>query len=122
MKKQNKKEQETVTIDEVIESYRLLHLLHKVVCIMTVVLICTMIGFVIWGISFAELRWILISFGIAMGICGAALYTIIHRIYIKTSFAILNYFKTSGMSEQEILEKARELKIPEKMQKTDQKK
>lgn len=111
MKKQKTTENELVTVDDVIEQYKLLHGLHKVSCIVAVVLMVSMAGFVVWGILFEPLRWVLIPFGIVLGICGTVLYIKIHGIFIKTGAAILDYFRTSGMSELELLQKARELDI-----------
>ena len=111
MKKQNTTEKELVTVEAVIEQYKLLRGLHKTACIVAVVLMVCMAGFVVWGILFEPLRWVLIPFGIVLGICGAVLYVSIHRTYVKTGAAILNYFRTAGMSELELLKKARELDI-----------
>ena len=118
MKDKKTKKQETITTDEVIENYKLLRLWHIAACFISAFLMCLMIGAVIWGIFFPEMRLILISVGILMGICGAGLYAVVHRTYIKTSAAVLDFFKiVSKMSDAEILEKARELKIPSKTKK-----
>lgn len=111
MKKEKSTEKELVTIEDVVEQYKLLRTWHKITCVIAAVLMVCMVGFTVWGILYAPLRWLLISFGIVMGICGAVMYVMIHRIYIKTGAAILNYFRTSGMNELELLEKARELNI-----------
>ena len=111
MKKEKSTEKELVTIEDVIEQYKLLRGLHKTACIVAIVLMVCMAGFVVWGILFEPLRWVLIPFGIVLGICGAVLYVTIHRTYVKTSAAILDYFRASGMSELELLQKARELNI-----------
>ena len=119
MKEKKTKEKKTITTDEVIENYKLLRAWHISSGVVSVCLICLMAAAVIWGIIYPELRLILISAGIAMGICGAGLYAVVHRTYIKTSAAVLDYFKVvSKMSQAEIQEKARELKIPEKTIKT----
>ena len=111
MKKQNTVESEAATIDDVIEQYGILRTWHKTAYIAAIVMICCMIGFVVWGIFFEGLRLLLISFGIVMGVCGIVLYVTIRRIYVKTGTAILDYFKASGMSEPDLMKKARELKI-----------
>lgn len=111
MKKQNSTENELVTVDDVIEQYKLLRGLHKAACIIAVVLMVCMAGFAVWGILFEPLRWVLIPFGIVLGICGAVLYIKIHGIFIKTGSAILDYFRAAGMSELDLLQKARELDI-----------
>lgn len=111
MKKQNTTESEIATIDDVLEQYGILRTWHKTAYIAAIVMICCMIGFVVWGILFAELRLLLISFGIVLGVCGAVLYVMMHRIYVKTGAAIMDYFKASGMSETDLRKKAQELKI-----------
>ncbi len=111
MKKQKTVEQEPATIEDVLEQYKILRTWHKTAYIAAIVMICCMIGFVAWGIFFAELRLLLISFGIVLGVCGAVLYVMMHRIYVKTGAAILDYFKASGMSEQDLMKKAEELRI-----------
>lgn len=111
MKKQNTVEPENATIDDVLEQYGILRTWHKTAYIAAIVMICCMIGFVVWGIFFAELRLLLISFGIVMGVCGIVLYVMMHRICVKTGAAILDYFKASGMSETDLIKKANELKI-----------
>ena len=107
--------QKTITIDEVIENYKVLRLWHNAVCFISAFMICCMIGAVIWGIFNSELRFILRSAGIVPGICGAALFLVVHKLLIKTSYAVLDFFKTiCKMPDSEVLEKARELKIPQK--------
>ena len=109
------KENKSITMDEVIENFKVLRLWHASACFIAVSLICCMIGTVVWGIFNFELRWLMISAGAVLGICGIVLYIVIHRTYIKTSSTILDYFRAAAkMSETEILEKARELKIPKK--------
>ncbi len=116
-------EQETATIDTVLEQYELLRIWHKTAYVAAIVMVCCMIGFIVWGILFEPLRGILIAFGIVMGVCGTVMYVMMHRIFVKTSAAILDYFRASGMTELEILQKARELKIkfPKTAKNTDHK-
>lgn len=111
MKKQNTTESEIATIDDVLEQYGILRTWHKTAYIAAIVMICCMVGFTVWGILFAELRLLLISFGIVMGVCGIILYVMMHRIYVKTGAAIMDYYRASGMSETDLRKKAQELKI-----------
>ena len=110
MKEQN--EQGAITIQEALENYKILRIWHKAVCVISALLLCGMIGFVIWGIFYADLRWILIVFGIVIGICGIVLYLTVRSTCLKAGSLILDYFRVSEkMSEDRLLEKARELKI-----------
>ena len=119
MKEKKATEQKTITTDEVVENFKALRIMHKSVCFVSAFMTVCMIGLIIWGTFLADLRWIFIVFGIAMGICGAVLFLVVHRIYKKTCSAVLDFFRISEkMSETEIREKARELKIPIKKRTT----
>ena len=110
-----KNEQETATIEEAIESYKMLQKWHKAICVISAVMICLMAGFVIWGLFLAEIGWVMISVGVLLGIFGTVLFVMIHMVYIKMGSVILEYFKTAEkMSETQLLEKARELGISAK--------
>lgn len=110
MKKEDKVQQ-TYTIEDVLEQFGILRAWHKTAYIISAVLIACMIGFVAWGIMFEPMRVLLIAFGVVMGICGAVLFITMRKTYLKTGAAILDYFRKSGMSEEDILKKAEELKI-----------
>ena len=114
-----KEEKTPITLEEVVENYGVLRLWYFFSCGISIFLICCMIGAVVWGIFYPELRWIIISAGIIMGICGAVVFIVVRRTYIKTSSTVLDYFKVAcKMSDDEIREKAKELKIPKKVYKT----
>ena len=117
MKKENAPEQEIATIDDVLEQYGLLRTWHKIICVISGVLVLCMAGFVIWGILYADLRILLIAFGVIMGVCGVVLFVMMHGIYLKTGNAILDYFRSEKMSEDDVLKKARDLKIPVRVKK-----
>ncbi len=123
MKKEQTPDKETSTIDTVLEQYELLRIWHKTAYVAAIVMLCCMIGFIVWGILFEPLRGILIAFGIVMGVCGTVMYVMMHRIFVKTSAAILDYFRASGMTEPEIQQKAKEykIKIPKTAKNTDHK-
>lgn len=101
----------SAAIDDVLEQYGILRIWHKTALAAAIVMLCCMIGLVVWGILFEPLRGILIAFGVVMGVCGAALYLAMHKVFFKTSAAILDCFRASGMTELEILQKARDYKI-----------
>ena len=107
--------QKNITPDEVIESYKVLRVWHNSTCFISAFMMICMIGAVIWGISFPEYRFTIIVAGAVLGICGAVLFIVVHRLYIKTSVTLLEYFKAvCKMSDSKVLEKAQELKIPKK--------
>lgn len=112
MKKEKAPEQEIATIDEVLEQYGTLRTWHKTICVISALLVLCMIGFVTWGILYEDLRVLLIVFGVIMGVCGVVLFVMMHRIFLKTGAAILDYFRATKMSEDDVLKKAQELKIP----------
>ncbi len=113
----------TSTIDSVLEQFELLRIWHKTAYVAAIVMICCMIGFIVWGILFEPLRGMLIAFGVVIGICGTVMFVMMHRIFVKTSAAILDYYRATGMTEPEIQQKARELKIkiPKTAKNTDNK-
>lgn len=110
--KKEEKEQQTYTIEDVLEQFGILRVWHKTAYIISAILAACMAGFVIWGIMFEPMRWLLIVFGIVMGICGAVLFISMRNTYIKTGTAILDYFRSTGLAEEDVLKKAAELKIP----------
>lgn len=113
MKEKDTPQQNTITTDEVIENYKILRLWHHSTCVISAFMVCCMIGAVVWGIIDSGLRFVLIPAGTVLGVCGIVLFIVVHRLFIKTSATVLDYFKTvCKMSESEILEKAKELKIP----------
>lgn len=115
MKEEKKTEQETATIEEALESYQMLQKWHKAICVISAVLVCLMIVFVVWGLFDDVFSWVLISVGVLLGICGTVLFVVIHIIYVKMGSVILEYFKVAEkLSETQLVEKARELNIPVK--------
>lgn len=93
-----------MSLEEILEQYKVLVIWHKYVKVTAAVLLAVMVGFVAWGIFNAELRLLLIITGVVLGGCGAGLYLVVHRLYIKTGKAVLEYLRYSGMSEREIAE------------------
>ncbi len=110
--KKEKQEQQTYTIEDVLEQFGILRAWHKMSYVISAVLAACMIGFVVWGIMFEPMRVLLIVFGIIMGICGIVLFIMMRKTFHKTGAAILDYFRMGGMSEEDVLKKAAELKIP----------
>lgn len=123
MKNEQTPDKEAATIDSVLEQFEILRIWHKTAYIAAIVMVCCMIGFIVWGILFEPLRWMMIAFGIVMGVCGVVLYVMMHRIFVKTSAAILDYYRAAGLTEPEIQQKAQELKIkiPKTAKNTDDK-
>ena len=115
MKEEKRTEQETATIEEALEGYKMLQKWHKAICVVSAVLICLMIVFVVWGLLDDMFSWVLISLGVLLGICGTVLFVVIHLIYNKMGSVILEYFKVAEkLSETQLVEKARELGISAK--------
>ena len=115
MKEEKKTGQETATIEEAIESYRVMQKWHKAICIISAIMISLMAVFVIWGLFLDEIGWVLVSLGVLLGICGTVLFVMIHAIYIKMGSVILDYFRVAErLSETQLLEKAQELGISAK--------
>ena len=115
MKEKDTPQQNTITTDEVIENYTILRFWHNSTCFISAFMVCCMTAAVIWGIFNPELRFVLISAGAVLGLCGIVLFIVVHRLFIKTSKTMLDYFRSvCKMPDVEILEKAKELKIPKK--------
>ena len=110
--KKEKQEQQAYTIEDVLEQFGILRAWHKMTYVISAVLEACMIGFVVWGIMFEPMRVLFIAFGVVMGICGAVLFIMMRGTYLKTGAAIFDYFKASGMSEEDAVKRAEELKIP----------
>lgn len=123
MKKEQTPDRETATIDSVLEQFELLRIWHKTAYVAAIVMVCCMVGFIVWGILFEPLRGMLIAFGIVIGVCGTVMFVMMHRVFVRTSAAILDYYRATGMTEPEIQQKARELKIkiPETAKNTNHK-
>lgn len=112
---------EKITLEEVVENFKILRLWYYCTCVISAFMILCMTGAAVWGILDPDFRWIIISAGIVLGICGIVLFIVVRGIYIKTSSAVLDYFRlVCKMPDAEILQKAQELKIPKKAIKTNQ--
>ncbi len=100
-----------MNLDEILDQYKVLMVWHKYVKILAAVLLAVMIGFIIWGILYIDLRPMLIITGVVFGVCGAALYIAVHRLCIKTGRTLVGYLKTLGMSEKEMADLSAKHKI-----------
>lgn len=93
-----------MSLEEILEQYKVLVTWHKYVRVIAVILLAVMVGFVVWGIFNPELRLILIITGAVFGVCGAGLYFAVHGMYIKTGKTVLEYLRYSGKSESDIID------------------
>lgn len=88
--------------DELLEQFKLLTSWRKGVALITAVMLAAMIFLIVWAVFAFEIRTLLITAGVILGLCGIGLYLTVKILYNKVKKVFRDYFKAANMSEAEV--------------------